>query len=293
MHKLNPIYKLLINLKLINKKNLEIFSKETRDANINVLSDKISKVIFLEKIKTNNLYYRFKKKMVHGSKVKVFTKDKTIITKKMIEDKLRFNNFKKYIYKKDVCDFGCGNGSFLKLINKHSKYACGVELYEEYIRVLKSKHLDIFNDIKLSKKKFDTIFLFHVLEHLTDPIQELKKLKKYLKKNGSIIIEVPHGNDFLVRNCEKFKKFSLWSEHLILHTEKSLYKFLNKSGYNKIKVKYFQRYNYLNHLHWLNNGQPNGNLILKKKYDLKIDKSYTKFLNEAKMTDTLYCIAKI
>ncbi len=293
MYKFNPIYKLLISLKLISKKNLEIFSKETRDATIKVLSDKISKVIFLEKIKTNNLYYRFKKKMVHGNKVKVFTKDKTIITKKTIEDKLRFNNFKKYITKKEVCDFGCGNGSFLKLINKHSKYACGVELYEEYIRDLKSKELDIFNDIKMSKKKFDTIFLFHVLEHLTDPIQELKKLKKFLKKNGSIIIEVPHGNDFLLRNCDKFRKFSLWSEHLILHTEKSLIKFLKKSGYNKIKVKYFQRYNYLNHLYWLNNGKPNGNIILKNKYDIKIDKSYNTFLNKAKMTDTLYCIAKL
>ena len=51
--------------------------------------------------------------------------------------------------------------------------------------------------------------------------------------------------------------------------------------------------NYLNHLYWLNNGKPNGNIVLKKEYDLSFDKIYTKFLKEAKMTDTLYCIAKI
>jgi 2-polyprenyl-3-methyl-5-hydroxy-6-metoxy-1,4-benzoquinol methylase len=293
MNKTNPIFNLLLKLNLIKKKNLEIFSNETRDINIKVLSDKVSKVIFLEKIKTNNLYYRFKKKMVHGDKIKVFTKDKTIITKRTQEDKSRFNNFKKYVIGKDVCDFGCGNGSFLKLINKYSKYACGIELYEEYIRDLKSKYLNVFKNIKYSKKKFDTIFLFHVLEHFTDPVQELKKIKKFLKKNGSIIVEVPHGNDFLLRNCDKFKKFSLWSEHLILHTEKSLTKFIKIAGYKKIEIKYFQRYNYLNHLHWLNNGQPNGNIILRQKYDKNIDKSYNKFLNEAKMTDTIYCIAKI
>ena len=121
MNKTNPIFNLLLKLNLIKKKNLEIFSNETRDINIKVLSDKVSKVIFLEKIKTNNLYYRFKKKMVHGDKIKVFTKDKTIITKRTQEDKSRFNNFKKYVIGKDVCDFGCGNGSFLKLINKYSK----------------------------------------------------------------------------------------------------------------------------------------------------------------------------
>tara|TARA_S200000501_G_scaffold276234_2_gene260141 strand:- start:37927 stop:38808 length:882 start_codon:yes stop_codon:yes gene_type:complete len=290
--KINPLFKLLLDLKMIKKENIEIFSNETRDSNIKVLSDKKSKVIFLEKIKTNNFYYRFKKKMVHGNKVKVFTKDKTIITKRTKEDRIRFNNFKKYILNKEICDFGCGNGSFLKLVNKQAKYTCGIELYEKYIHELNSKNYNIFNNISNCKKKFDTIFLFHVLEHLTDPIKELKKLKKFLKKSGSIIIEVPHGNDFLLRNSDKFRKFSLWSEHLILHTEKSLKKFLSKSGFNKINIKYFQRYNYLNHLYWLNNGKPNGDIILKKKYDINIDKSYNKFLNKAKMTDTLYCIAK-
>lgn len=292
MNEYNPVFKLLLRLNLIKKKNLEIFSKETRDSNIKVLTDKISKIIFLEKIKTNNRYYRFKKKMVYGDKVKVFTKDKTIVTKRTKEDLSRFNNFKKFIVNKDICDFGCGNGSFLKIVSDHCKFSCGVELYEEYLS-LNQKKFKIYPNITSTQKKFDTIFLFHVLEHLTNPIEELKNLKKFLKKNGAIIIEVPHGNDFLLRNCDKFKKFSLWSEHLILHTEISLIKFLKKAGFKNVKINYFQRYNYLNHLHWINNGKPNGNLIPKKDFNKMIDINYKLFLKKAKMTDTLYCEAKI
>ena len=43
-------------------------------------------------------------------------------------------------------------------------------------------------------KKFDSINLFDVLEHVTNPIQLLKNCHKLLRSNGIIIIEVP--NDY-------------------------------------------------------------------------------------------------
>ena len=36
--------------------------------------------------------------------------------------------------------------------------------------------------MELTNKKFDTIFLFHVLEHLSKPVDELIFLRKILKK---------------------------------------------------------------------------------------------------------------
>jgi hypothetical protein len=64
--------------------------------------------------------------------------------------------------------------------------------------------------------------LNHVLEHLKDPIQILNQIKKYMNKNTLLIIEVPHANDYLIKDmrCETFKKFTFWSEHYILYTEK-------------------------------------------------------------------------
>ena len=53
LKKINPLFKLLLNFILIKIKNLETFYKETRDSNIKVLSDKISKIVFLEKININ------------------------------------------------------------------------------------------------------------------------------------------------------------------------------------------------------------------------------------------------
>ena len=81
-----------------------------------------------------------------------------------------------------------------------------------------------------------------------------------MKQNTLLIIEVPHANDFLISeyNCNEFKKFTFWSEHLILHTEKSLLNLLNKVGFSNIEITYYQRYNIFNHLNWLFNGKPGG-----------------------------------
>ena len=46
--------------------------------------------------------------------------------------------------------------------------------------------------------------MFHVLEHLPYQIDTLKSIHSKLKKGGKIIIEVPHGEDYLL-NFEKLK----------------------------------------------------------------------------------------
>ena len=144
-----------------------------------------------------------------------------------------------------------------------------------------------------SNHKFDVITLFHVFEHLQDPLNVLRELKKKLKVNGKIIIEVPHANDFLlsIKNLKSFKKFTFWSEHLILHTEKSLRKFLKVCRFKNIQILYYQRYNFENHLGWLTFGTPGGHEFLKGTVDGKFIKDYNEYLKRSKKTDTLIAVA--
>ena len=85
--------------------------------------------------------------------------------------------------------------------------------------------------------------MFHVLEHIPYQVETLKMLKSKLKTKGKIIIEVPHAEDFLILQDElkEFKNFTFWSEHLILHTYKSLRTILAKSGFKKINIQFYQR----------------------------------------------------
>jgi hypothetical protein len=95
---------------------------------------------------------------------------------------------------------------------------------------------------------------------LPKPIETLSALIKKVVSGGQILIEVPHANDFLlsVVNCEDFKKFTLWSQHLVLHTRESVRKTLNFVSLEGIQIKGVQRYPLSNHLNWLANGKAGG-----------------------------------
>jgi 2-polyprenyl-3-methyl-5-hydroxy-6-metoxy-1,4-benzoquinol methylase len=297
----NPIFQELIKLRLIKKKDLIKLSNKTRDKKTSVYQDRISKVIFLGQYKTGNNYYKAVKyednytTLVKNNRFSTVKIQKKNVKLKLIEDdKRRFFQFKSLLNNKKVLDFGCGWGGFLKLIDK-AKLLTGVELRDECIFFIRKniKKILIKNNLNNIKDKYDVITMFHVLEHVPYQVKILKELKSKLSKNGKIIIEVPSAQDFLLSfdDLKDFKKFTFWSEHLVLHTENSLRKILKTSGFKKIKIEYYQRYNFNNHLGWFIKKKPGGHDFYKDIFDDKINKNYIDFLKRIKKTDTLIAIA--
>ena len=301
---INPIYNELIKLKLISKQNLAIINNKTRDKKIKVLKDLKSKIIFLEKYITTNDYYssiKYKnhdKKSLYELKKKIATikiSSKNIKTAIIDDDFRRASQFKKILRNKDILDFGCGWGGFLKNI-KNFKSLNGIELRKECINYVKNnlKIVNLSNNINSLNSKFDIITMFHVLEHIPYQVNTLKSLKLKLRNKGKIIIEVPHAEDFLILQNElkEFKNFTFWSEHLILHTYKSLKTILLKAGFRKINIQYYQRYNFANHLGWMLKKKPGGHNFYKEYIDEKLNSSYCANLRKLGQTDTLIAIAE-
>ena len=290
----NPVFSDLLNLNLINKKSLIKFDEKTRDANINVIKDKKTKIIFLEKSIRKIKYYKNVDYGFKKNKQKNFsttsTKINKFVTEKIDDDERRYRQYKKLFSNKSILDFGCGTGEFLTKI-KNAKSLYGVEIRKNCIKkIIKNhKNIKIFDDINNINQKFDLITMFHVLEHIENQIHILEKLRFKLKNNGKFIVEVPHANDFLlsVESLEDFRKFTFWSEHLVLHTEKSLRVFLKKAGFKKIIIKYYQRYPLSNHLFWIINKKPGGHKYFKNLVPEKLNNYYVNYLKESKHTDTL------
>ena len=300
----NPIFDELIKLKLISKLNLMTLSNKTRDKKIKVIKDLRTKIIFLEKYITTNDYYSLLKykdddrKVLDKSKRKIAnikTFSGNIKTPIIEDDYRRTSQFEKNLKNKDILDFGCGWGGFLRNI-KNYKSLSGVELRKECTSFIKNniQKIDISDNINSFDKKFDIITMFHVLEHIPYQTETLKVLKSKLKNKGKIIIEVPHAEDFLIlqEELKEFKNFTFWSEHLILHTYKSLKSILLKSGFKNIKIQYYQRYNFSNHLGWFLKRKPGGHNFYKEIVSDKLNLSYCENLKKLGQTDTLIAIAE-
>jgi 2-polyprenyl-3-methyl-5-hydroxy-6-metoxy-1,4-benzoquinol methylase len=96
-----------------------------------------------------------------------------------------------------ILDAGAGGGEMLYLLGKKGCEPSGIEPNQGYANHAIEQygvdiHVGFFEDAIFPPETFDVVLLFHVLEHLEKPIQEIELLKSYLKPGGTFIIEVPN-----------------------------------------------------------------------------------------------------
>lgn len=91
--------------------------------------------------------------------------------------------------KKDssILEVGSGIGGFYSFLN-NNRYI-GVELDEEAVKFANNYfNTDVFLNTPLEKlkyeNKFDYVFAFEVLEHLYNPLDAIKQINSFLKKDG-------------------------------------------------------------------------------------------------------------
>lgn len=291
----NSIFKTLKKLGLSSLQSRVLFNERTRDIeNINVWKDSISGVIYIEDFATNvETYESGKFRDDFCNKFKTGTLD----FERFINNERRFKSYLKYVAEKSVADFGCGKGVFLRKIQPLCKKVTGIELQQNYIDDLMGKGIECVSELAhIDNNSLDIVVSFHVIEHLPNPLLTLAEIMKKIKSGGKILIEVPHANDFLlsVLNCDYYKQFTLWSQHLVLHTRESLRKMLNFLGFVEIQIEGVQRYPLSNHLNWLSTGKPGGHKSMLSLIESnELFEAYQNSLARIDATDTLVAVATL
>lgn len=299
LKKTNAIYRSLLAGKLVSPENIEIVHHRTRDMEIPVLRDKKSRVIFLKEALEQRFYTQSSDGGdLDGDEHLTHTFGGRVLRSKKLKDEdRRIEQFLPSLKGKFVCDFGTGHGFFLDLCVGIASQVSGVELRVECINDIQLRlgdNVSVQPTFKDFEQPFDTVTMFHVLEHLENQQVHLESAYKALKSGGTIILEVPHAEDFLVEKMalEAFYDFGFWSEHLILHTRTTIHYFLQAAGFVDIKILPFQRFGYANHLHWLRHGKPGGHDIYKDIPSNEFDQSYREFLCQRNWSDTLIATAR-
>lgn len=146
-----------------------------------------------------------------------------------------------------VLDVGCNTGMLGKVLSKKNTLD-GIDINSKALSKAKPyyRHLyqiDLSNADNLNiKGKYDYIVLSDILEHLPRPDLLLKKLKKLLNTNGTIICSLPNIARLEIRLQLLFGKFDytkagiLNSDHLRFFTRKSAKELFIDSGFKVTKI---------------------------------------------------------
>lgn len=269
---------------------ISVIHKGTRDRkDIDVLRCDSCGLVFLSKIETGGSFYA-DGEMREGIDFGQWRRNT------YTDDKRRFDYYKEMIPGKAVLDFGCGNGAFLDLVrvSGNAAKAVGIEQDESSLAELRKAGIHCWNDIASvpPEEIFDIVFLFHVIEHLSEPENILQAIGARLNKNGTIVIETPNAEDALLSyyNCEAFADFTYWSPHIYLYNVETLTALLERAGFVITEMRQIQRYPLANHLRWLGKGLPGGGIKEYQKLNIpELNEAYAMALSELKMCDTLLC----
>ncbi|MBC8487938.1 MAG: methyltransferase domain-containing protein [Bacteroidetes bacterium] len=149
-----------------------------------------------------------------------------------------------------VLDVGCSSGFLAKFLHdKKGCYVVGVEKNSIYYESAKL-NCDYFidgnienNELKDSlDEDFDVVVLGDVLEHLVDPWNVLKDLKKYLNSNGFLLVSIPNIAYWRIRRDILIGKFRYTDEGILDRTHLRFFdlfsakEMIENSGY---KITYF------------------------------------------------------
>jgi len=130
-----------------------------------------------------------------------------------------------------VLEIGCGLGDFLVLARQAGARVLGLELEGPYADFAEKQ-----NDLSIARgrveeletgARFDVIALFHVVEHLEDPVGVLAALRPRLARGGRLFIEVPN---FMGPWRIPFTEF-LRLEHLYNFSAETLRRVLAHAGF--------------------------------------------------------------
>ncbi len=159
--------------------------------------------------------------------------------------------------KTSILDVGSAMGAFLKAAEGYYSKRTGIDASEVMVKFVKQKlnipvFCEMYDELDI-QEKFSCIHMSHVIEHIPNPVEWLKKSEELLTKNGVLVIAVPNMFSLSRRVKLFFQRIGLrsgeWKEnwrtpdHLFEPTIPSMVRLFSENNFKVLDYYSYSRKN--------------------------------------------------
>ncbi|MFD0992263.1 class I SAM-dependent methyltransferase [Tenacibaculum geojense] len=139
---------------------------------------------------------------------------------------------------KNLLDIGSGTGDFLIKAKSKGWTVDGVEPNEKARVISSTKNLVINKSIdNIENKRYSTITMWHVLEHVVTIDEYIEKIDKLLDDNGTLIVAVPNYKSYDAKYYKKYWAAYDVPRHVWHFSKTSIEKIFNEFNFELVKTK--------------------------------------------------------
>ncbi len=152
-------------------------------------------------------------------------------------------------------DIGCGKGEVPMLLARQGFRAKGIDMKPRLVQHLQSHAPEVawecamVSDLAEAGERFDVITLYHVLEHIPQPVEALEKIKGLARPGALIVIEVPN-----VAGLEARLRGQGWHYYKVDHVNyfrpQDLLSLARQLGLEPLTLRGFQHFSHPQDVWW-------------------------------------------
>lgn len=164
----------------------------------------------------------------------------------------------------DILELGCGCGALLHRLGSAAGRRVGLEMHSPFVDFIRrdlgleahTEGLDVLG----FNSAFDLAICIDSLDHMPDPLDQLRALWRALRPGGTLYLEVPNEADALGLHLpeparQAYKTFFWHRAHLFYFSRLTISAMLEAAGF-QVEISCRHNYSLKNHLNWYFLGRP-------------------------------------
>jgi 2-polyprenyl-3-methyl-5-hydroxy-6-metoxy-1,4-benzoquinol methylase len=150
------------------------------------------------------------------------------------------DSFEQFRKTNNILDVGCGVGFFLEIAKLRGWNVYGTEFSDKAIKICEDKGIKMkkgsLNCNDFEPDFFDIITSFEVIEHINNPLSEIRNFKAVLRTNGLVYITTPNFNSIERYLLKQDYNVIEYPEHLSYYTKITLNNLFVSNGFKKLNI---------------------------------------------------------